>query len=266
MSHSKQLASLSLLLVLWLCTEHTQARNIQGSIGMEITIPFNLKSQADIKTVNLYKNNSKIGECPNSRCSDGRYVLSYSPLASLSITNLTSSDAGEYYIALLWPSLRLIESEKMYLIIRPTEFIRKTPPTSASTEDDVPEPSPSGSSAYVYLIAFGVIVVVLPIVLLTFFCLTHGRHSDSQLAQRSRPKCQVTSEASSSMPVCSIEYVMLDFPNTPGGREEDGRGQVGSKPRDCVEYATITFPQGTNRTMAGTGTAPSGQKNTRIRT
>ncbi|KAG9351196.1 hypothetical protein JZ751_025087 [Albula glossodonta] len=170
-------------------------------------------------------------------------MLFHSREVSLSITNLTSSDSGEYYIALMLKNEAPVESEKISLLIHSRETITGTPSTSsASTRHSFHEPSISASSARLYIItALVVIAMVMPIVLINWFCLNQGNKSDTQQPQISGPKCAVTSEASSSKPVCSIEYVMLDFRNRPGGKEGNRWSEASLKPQDSVEYATITF-------------------------
>ncbi|KAG7488134.1 hypothetical protein MATL_G00031160 [Megalops atlanticus] len=251
---TKQLFSLPLLLVLLLCEEHIQAEEITGTTGKKIKIRFTFKNLSHIhrKTVNLYKGSQKIAECNDMKtvCVHGRYVLEegFQDII-LNITNLTSSDAGTYYVAMIPQTLTPIESGRVSLILSSGEPFTVTPPTSLNTGNVYNKTSPSGSSVYIYIIAaFGVITVVLPTVLLAWFYLTRVKHSDDQLHQATSTKFQVASEVSNSMPIYSIEYVMLDFHNRPKGREKDWRSDVGLKPQDNVEYASITFPPGHRQT------------------
>ncbi|KAG5847237.1 hypothetical protein ANANG_G00123870 [Anguilla anguilla] len=246
-----------LLSLLFFFTDYLQAEEIEGTKGKNITIRFtfkgNLNNNFTFTYANLHKNRSKIEESNKMPMDNRRNFSLISREPILYISNLRTTDAGEYYVSLYYkePAVKLIESKRTILRIHVEEHITVTPPTSNHTGS---VPSETTSSVYIPIITgIVVIMMILSSVLLGWQYLMHNKSTDCQLphqeqcTQGAGAKCQVEQEGSSS-----VEYNVLDFHRRPGGKEGDRRSSPPPQPQDSVEYSTITFFQGPH----GTGPAP----------
>ncbi|XP_064195067.1 uncharacterized protein LOC135256819 isoform X2 [Anguilla rostrata] len=197
-----------LLSLLFFFTDYLQAEEIEGTEGKNITIRFtfkgNLNNNFTFTYANLHKNWAKIEES-NKMPEDNRRnfsLISREPiLYGLRISNLSTTDAGEYYVSLFYkePAVKLIESKKTILRVHVEEHITVTPPTSNHTESAPSERTSSGSLVYI-ITGIVVIMMILSSVLLGWQYLMHNKSTDCQLphqeqcTQGTGAKCQAWGE------------------------------------------------------------------------
>ncbi|KAJ8356772.1 hypothetical protein SKAU_G00195660 [Synaphobranchus kaupii] len=247
MSHSLTLSMLLLLLCFF--TDDIQAEEIvNGTQGKNITIRFTFEGKLNksltVKYANLHKNESKIEDSISSPVDNRRNFTLISHEPTLRISNLSTTDTGEYYVSLFYNELieTPIESKKTFLNIQLEEHITVLPPTGR----DPSKIPPPGSLVYIPIIT-GIVVgiMMLSTVLLGWQYLTHNKIRDGPLPhqeqspQGSSPKRQVKREVS-----CSVEYNVLDFHKKPGGKEGDRGSSPPPQPQETVEYSTIIFFHG----------------------
>ncbi|XP_035278415.1 uncharacterized protein LOC118229943 [Anguilla anguilla] len=189
-----------LLSLLFFFTDYLQAEEIEGTKGKNITIRFtfkgNLNNNFTFTYANLHKNRSKIEESNKMPMDNRRNFSLISREPILYISNLRTTDAGEYYVSLYYkePAVKLIESKRTILRIHVEEHITVTPPTSNHTGS---VPSETTSSVYIPIITgIVVIMMILSSVLLGWQYLMHNKSTDCQLphqeqcTQGAGAKCQ----------------------------------------------------------------------------
>ncbi|XP_023699955.2 uncharacterized protein [Paramormyrops kingsleyae] len=242
----KRLFSVYLSLLL-LSHEVVQAEEITGTVGQDVRLNFTgqIMSKNTVKTVSLYKDGTKIGECShadtNCICTRGSFTKN-SQGVIVSISNLTMADSGNYYVTFFDNSPNFHESKLVSLVVHFQELTTDSSPPYRSNGNDFQEAS-SENFLYVYIIiALCFISVMMPSVLLSFFCQTPKRSSGHHQIPRSSNQFQVPSEA--AMSVCPMEYVALDFPGSLNADKKAKRNGKPVKLQETVEYATISFPQG----------------------
>ncbi|XP_048860043.1 uncharacterized protein LOC125727619 [Brienomyrus brachyistius] len=241
----KRLLSVYMSLLL-LSHEVFQAEEITGTVGQEVRLNFTRQIMPTVvKTVSLYKDGKKIGECSHAHtnCIFTRGLLTNnSQGAIVSISNLTMADSGNYSVTFFYNSPFFHESNSVSLVVHFQELTTDSSPPYRSNGNEFQEAT-SESFLYVYIIiALCLISVMMPSVLLSFFYQTPKRSSDHHQRPSSSNEFQVPSEAAVS--VCPMEYVTLDFPSSLNVDEKAKWKRKAVMLQDTVEYATIIVPQG----------------------
>ncbi|XP_018616892.1 uncharacterized protein LOC108939771 [Scleropages formosus] len=258
---SRQLVSLPLLLLLLSygrgSHQQEQITRVAGEdIIFNISITESDEDIKGIKTVSLYKDTTKVGECLHMamNCTYSRGVLkTISQQVIVSIQNLSVNDSGNYSVTFFLQPTKpqyLIHAGPVCLsvISGAASPFTNSPDLNGNNGDAHNDPSTSFS--YIYIIfALALSTMMLPAVLLSWFCWTPKRSSDRGLSPSPTNEYQVRSEVSRTVPMHSTEYGVLEFPNMP---ERKDKAERSKEPIDSVEYATITFSLvNTSGTMLG---------------
>ncbi|KAL4630774.1 hypothetical protein GN956_G16380, partial [Arapaima gigas] len=225
-----------------------QPEKITRTAGEEVNITFVLEPVEPtkiIKSVNLYKNSKKIGECLHmaKECTYPRGMLkTVSRQVIVAIANLSVNDSGNYSVTFF------LQSTKNFIPTKPVcltmIFANDICPFSDSSgsvipEDPHQEAPTSRSFSYIYIIfALALSIMMLPALLLSWFYLTPRKSSGQELSPRVNNEYQVTGNASRAAPLRSTEYGVLEFPTVP---ERTDKAEHCKETVDSVEYATITF-------------------------
>ncbi|XP_055796894.1 uncharacterized protein LOC129867482 [Salvelinus fontinalis] len=245
---------LLLVVLIVLFNGHNWADKVVGIIGHDITIRFSFQNTfkaSGNRSISLYKNSVKIGECNHdvhSCCSQSHLCISENKEFFFFIQNLTSVDNGTYWITLFQINRDppMLKSNEVSLILQSDGNTTESP-SRTSNDDDISD-SGNANNVYVLIIfaVLGVSIIALLIGLLGWFCWTYKRSPEGDQQENLKAKQQGSGEASTSMSVYSVEYGVLDFNSRPNGEEGNthGREREGGVVRsaETVEYAAITFP------------------------
>ncbi|XP_074524839.1 uncharacterized protein LOC141789354 [Halichoeres trimaculatus] len=175
----------------------------------------------------------KIAEYKNGPIRASKYVT-YPKNGSVfcNLTNLMLNHSGYYQASLFW-SGRLIESEKVRLIVHQEDT------STVTLKSEIPkEPEDSGSSSSSKMITTAVLVVspVVLVAMLIWLIWSVVKTKDKQEPlphQNTAPTIQETVEAPSQVPAPSLIYSVLDFPKRASAVQEVNLSDT--------EYAAVSY-------------------------
>ncbi|XP_010894275.1 uncharacterized protein LOC105025357 [Esox lucius] len=234
------------------------AEEVVGNMGNNINISFSFPntSKAKVESVGLYKDGIKIGECnvnhvQNCSWKKATWIFNMATTEAVFwIQKLTLADKGTYWATLFSNSrtFPIVKSNEVTLTLESdritTESSSITNNIEAEDNDGTESNTNSTFTILIVIAVLGLPSVAMLLGLLIWFCWTEKRNPERDKQEDFSAKPKESGEASTSMPVYSVEYGVVSFNNKPSGGKGAQHERAGNimRPSETVEYATITFP------------------------
>ncbi|XP_033004095.1 programmed cell death protein 1 [Lacerta agilis] len=151
----------------------------------------------------------------------------------IKISDLEMNDSGTYFCGLIWPSMKLTESNRANLTVTEKQLERGLPPEE--TEPGLPPEEREGHGEILLAVVGGVgLFLALPFLCYYLYNLIQKRQGEEKLQDENAP----LEEGHPAVSVFTVDYGVLEFRG--GGTAQ--RAPPERIASDQTEYATIIFP------------------------